>query len=303
MFNVKKEEHGETVTANPGDSARASEEAAHARQAAKEFYSRPRRGLAALADSENDWAGLWKRIAANFVDSLILYIPLTITVVMGTALAGDSVAGLVISLFLFPLVIFVLYHGLLTGGSSVATPGRRVAGIAIVAADSGQPLSYGRSLVRATASFISYWLVFPNLIVAITKKKQSVSDMIVGSTVVSYRPANVAVVAVICVFVVIFLGGILAAIAIPAYQDYVVRARTVEAQGDLRQFAALVEEQWRATGRPPDSLSGLGHSPASRLATFSITPEGVLVAEIPTGSAKAVIGLRPSYSKATDTLQ
>lgn len=290
--------------ASPGESQAAGEALSQARSAARDFYSRPRAELAAVANAESDWGGFWRRFAAYFIDSLILYVPLTLVMGVGIALAGqgDGALALFLSIFVLPLVIFALYHGLLTGGEMVATPGRMAAGIAVVDARSGRPLGYGRAMARAIASFISYLLVIPNLVVAFTKRKQSVADMMVGSTVVSYRPANGVVIAVICAFVGIFLVGILAAIAIPAYQDYVVRARTLEAQVDLRNFASRVEDEWRKTGRPPRTLDGLGYSPRSKHATFSISPDGVILAELLERRSKALVGLRPSYDKGSDTL-
>jgi type IV pilus assembly protein PilA len=163
-------------------------------------------------------------------------------------------------------------------------------------------LTFGRSIARAVVSFVSYWLIIPNLIVAFTKKKQSVADMVVGSTVVSYRPANGVVLAVVCLFFGIAIIGILAAIAIPQYQDYVVRARATEAHADLRRFAALVEQQWRSTGRAPESLSALGYSPNSKVATFAVMRNGFVTAELPIGASKASLWLRPSYDKGTDTM-
>lgn len=268
----------------------------------KEYYKRPRVELAQAANGEGEWAGFWYRLAAGVLDGMILYIPTFLLFGFGLALAGKSEAAQLLSLF-FPAFVVILYHGLLTGGSHVATPGRMAAGIAIVDASTGRPLSYARSMARAVASTICYLLIIPNLFVLFTRKKQSAADMMVGSTVVRYRPGYSIVVAVVAALFAIFMVGILAAIAIPQYQDYVVRAKVAEARVDLKALSVLVENHWRRSGRPPDSLAVLSFTPTSRSAKYSITPQGVLVAEALGGPVGAGIALQPIYDKNTDTLQ
>ena len=74
--------------------------------------------------------------------------------------------------------------------------------------------------------------------------------------------------------VVIAVIGILAAIAIPAYQDYVVRARMSEARDDLQRLSTVVEREWRKTGTPPASLDGLDFAQRSQSSTYEIARNG-----------------------------
>lgn len=88
--------------------------------------------------------------------------------------------------------------------------------------------------------------------------------------------------------VVIAIVGILAAVALPAYQGYILRTKVRTAQSDLQALAVVVESYRQRTLKfPPSSmsaplveeddahesltLSGLGFHPASASSDFSFT--------------------------------
>jgi type IV pilus assembly protein PilA len=58
--------------------------------------------------------------------------------------------------------------------------------------------------------------------------------------------------------IVIAIVGILAAIALPAYQDYTVRARMSEAMAKLAEGKTSVSEFYAATGNLPTTLAQAG---------------------------------------------
>jgi hypothetical protein len=66
---------------------------------------------------------------------------------------------------------------------------------------------------------------------------------------------------VVVVFVFIAVIGILAAVAIPAYQDYTKRAKVMEGVMHGRATATAVLEHWRATKGIPPSADGLPGAP------------------------------------------
>jgi type IV pilus assembly protein PilA len=79
--------------------------------------------------------------------------------------------------------------------------------------------------------------------------------------------------------IVVAIIGILAAIALPAYQDYTIRAKLSEAPIALAGYKLEIEEYLQTNGEAPQSLEDLS-SVASGAAPVSITAsnlEGVLV--------------------------
>jgi type IV pilus assembly protein PilA len=65
--------------------------------------------------------------------------------------------------------------------------------------------------------------------------------------------AIAAIVGAVVVVVGIFLIGMLAAIALPAYQDYVVKSRVVQAYSMALQHQNTIDEQHAASGACPDN--------------------------------------------------
>jgi len=81
------------------------------------------------------------------------------------------------------------------------------------------------------------------------------------------------------VFVVISLIGILAAIALPAYQDYTVRAKVSEGVLAARSASRLVEQSYLKNGQIPPDLLSAGYSPAPSRVVLSVelNPENAVV--------------------------
>lgn len=70
------------------------------------------------------------------------------------------------------------------------------------------------------------------------------------------------VVVVVSLFLMLFIGGILAAIAIPAYQDYTKRAKVAEALWWGRTTVNAVVDNYRVTRNVPRNLADLPGAPA-----------------------------------------
>lgn len=64
--------------------------------------------------------------------------------------------------------------------------------------------------------------------------------------------------------IVIAIVGILAAIALPAYQDYIVRSKVAEAMTVLAEAKTTVAEYVAANGRYPSSATSFGLNTADR---------------------------------------
>jgi uncharacterized RDD family membrane protein YckC/type II secretory pathway pseudopilin PulG len=275
------------------------------RQAAEAFYKRPRPELAQAAFNAADWAGFWRRFAANWVDSILLYVPVMIVfaAAIGVAVATESEGGAgVVSAYVAAFITAVVYHGLFIGSKLIASPGRMAVGIAVVDSRTAEPIGIGRGVLRSLVSLLSYLLILPNLVMLFTRRKQSVADLLAGTVVVKYKPGSAGiVVAVIAVIVAIAVIGILAAIAIPQYQDYVVRARLAEVKQDLNAYSELVEEHVRATTSMPESLQALQYTPRQKTVKYSISKNGSLVAELSEGGrVTGRLALRSEYSRETN---
>ncbi len=67
--------------------------------------------------------------------------------------------------------------------------------------------------------------------------------------------------------IVIAIVGILAAIALPAYQDYTIRARISEPMAYMSEVKASVAEYYSALGDVPDSATkaGVGNAPDTEI--------------------------------------
>jgi len=76
-------------------------------------------------------------------------------------------------------------------------------------------------------------------------------------------PNTVGVIVLACILPFVFIVGILAAIAIPAYQDYTIRAQVSEGLNLAAAPKAAVAETFRRTGAAPGDRLGAGLSAAA----------------------------------------
>lgn len=180
------------------------------------------------------YAGFWRRAAASFLDSIILIVP--------AAIINIAFAQSVLAAFLLNVAVGVAYYAGCHSSARQATPGKMVFGIKVTTLD-GERIGIGRGVGRYFATWLSGLILgIGFLMAAFTQKKQALHDMIAGTLVVNRKaepadvtegggtmPLTAGVMAMIAFFLVVpFFGGIFAAIAIPAYQDYTVRAKIAE---------------------------------------------------------------------------
>ncbi len=174
-------------------------------------------------------AGFWRRCAAYLIDNLVLFVPSVILMLI-------PILGI--------LIYFLgrwLYFALMESSPTQATLGKRVMGI-IATDGKGQRLSFGQASGRYFAGAISYITLYIGYALAgWTARKQALHDLIADTCVVfatvqpgeplpTVRPAmpwygwaaNFLLLAVVPV-------SILAAIALPAYNDYLVRSKVANA--------------------------------------------------------------------------
>jgi Tfp pilus assembly major pilin PilA len=146
----------------------------------------------------------------------------------------------------------------LESSSLQATVGKLALGIKVTDMQ-GERISFGRALGRAVCRIISNFTFFIGYVVAaFTARRQTLHDMIASTLVVRKRfePEAVAsagpapsggvgiVIAVVGVFFVIMMMGMMAAIAIPAYQDYTIRSQVTEGLNAAAAYKAAVAEAY-----------------------------------------------------------
>ncbi len=86
--------------------------------------------------------------------------------------------------------------------------------------------------------------------------------------------------------VVIAVIGILAAIAWPNYQDYLIKSRRAQAQSDMLKIQ-LGLEKWRANNSTyTATLSDIGFTDSNDYYNYAVT--GALVSDPPTGSVYVI---------------
>lgn len=141
------------------------------------------------------YAGFWRRVAASIIDSfLISMVTLPIVIPLGLAAGvfstGHEQAGWVASLLLqvvvqvLSLLLTVTYFSAFHASRLMASPGKLAVGIKVVRSD-GQRLTVGRSIGRSFAYYLSFLTLYVGtLMVAFTRRKQGLHDLICDTLVV-----------------------------------------------------------------------------------------------------------------------
>lgn len=236
------------------------------------------------------YAGFWRRVAAVVVDNLVLIIPLVIAAYLVHAVLG--------------LALVLLYGAYYESSEKRATLGKMACGI-FVTGVGGERIGFGRALGRQALKLLGNvlsvvtWLIF-FLPAMFTRRRQGLHDMAV-STVVRRDPGkgipDVAVAIVGGFIPVLFVVGMLAAIGIPAYSDYLSRARIGGVLAEARSYQSAVERYYAANQKLPAGLQDIGMPmPASPgVKSFSLR-DGRIVVE-PAGMATmGVLILTPKVS-------
>ncbi|MBS0193612.1 MAG: RDD family protein [Proteobacteria bacterium] len=223
------------------------------------------------------YAGFMRRFAALFIDGLILAIPIIVIAVvaggvLGVAMKDSDPATLQavgqLTGFVIAIAIKALYFALMESSAQQATFGKRALGIKVTDEQGGR-LSFGRALARYFASALSYATLYIGFLMAgFTDRKRALHDMIAGTLVVdrwAYTDhperqqfnTSGCLIACVVVFCLAIPGiAILAAIAIPAYQDYVIRSQVSEGTALAEGSKTAVAEFYSNTGHfPPDNAS------------------------------------------------
>ncbi len=219
------------------------------------------------------YAGFWQRCAALFIDgfivgaaTLLLFGILAVLMAVSGGANVGAMIGLLVLFYLAGFVISAAYFTLMEAGERGATYGKRALNIRVTDTE-GNRISTGRALGRWFGHWITNCTFYIGyLIQPFTEKKQALHDIISSTVVVETDHKNrgaglaIAIVIGLLLFAVI---GILAAIAIPAYQSYTSKARMVSVYKVADQATQAVANFYVTHQQAPVSLLEAGYRDAA----------------------------------------
>jgi uncharacterized RDD family membrane protein YckC/Tfp pilus assembly major pilin PilA len=241
---------------------------------------------AAAATDETVHAGFWLRVAAVLVDCFVLgagYMVLMVVasiasfgMLLGTedpARAENAPWAYLLPWWVAWMALPWLYAALFESSARQATPGKLALRIKVTDLE-GRRISFA----RATGRYFAEWLTgltfgIGYVMAAFTQKRQALHDLIAGTLVVAAnaeparisgappaKPMGAPAIAGL-VLLVVFVGlapiGILAAIAIPAYQDYTARSQVSEGLMIAHDYKGAVQAAFESSGQWPADLTAL----------------------------------------------
>lgn len=229
-------------------------------------------------------AGFWRRSAAYLIDGLIVFVPAFI--LMFIPILG------VIAYF----VGYWLYFALQESSGAQATLGKRAMGL-IVTDGNGQRLGFGQATGRFFAAAISHITFYIGYMLAgWTTRKQGLHDLIADTCVVfnTVRPGQELPTVrppmpwygwvVNGLLLAVFPLSILAAIALPAYNDYIVRAKVAEAFIEASVAKMEVVESVMADQGCPEGLRNSSSPLVDSIRIGGSAPECVITLTFASGS-------------------
>lgn len=227
--------------------------------------------------AEFAFAGFWKRLLAYIFDALIFTTAFGLIIyLLGNSSGSSSMTdfGKIAGFYFLYYPAWWLYFSMMESSSLEGTLGKKIMGIKVSDLN-GQPLTFGKATARHFSAFITQLTFSIGYIMSgFTARKQALHDIIAGTLVVNKRygtnqiqvaSANPGtgmsaggIVGIILLVLIIPVGGILAAIAIPAYQDYTIRAKIVQSITETQFIKKSITDHAAKTGYWPNTLEKTG---------------------------------------------
>lgn len=256
-------------------------------------------------------AGFWLRFVAYFIDgfiisavAVVLFVVLFIALVLPQIHAGahDRVGPMVGALVAFEVAVLIgawLYFALCESSHLQATPGKLALGLRVTDLR-GHRIGFGRATGRFFGKLVSGFIFdIGYMLAGWTPRKQALHDLMAGCCVVrrdglatfeqhGFEPGAPAVpragmpgwaialiVAGVCFFMLL-PAAILAAIAVPAYQNYLIRTQVAEGQALADRAKMAVDGYVARTGRVPPNNGAAGLSAPSSIRGSYVTDVAVV---------------------------
>jgi len=233
------------------------------------------------------YAGFWLRVAACLVDSVILmavYFIIMFAMAFSLLVQGPEPElaksmGFAFGFWLVYVTIPWLYVALMESSSKQATLGKMACGIKVTDL-AGNRISFGRATGRHFAEWITgFTFLVGYVMAAFTQRRQTLHDMIASTVVVPRQASPSAVagsapgqrlpgwaIAAIVIAGMLFPVGMIAAIAIPAYQDFTIRTQVTEGLKLAADYKSAVLEHLDQTGDWPGDVGATGYEDWARKA-------------------------------------
>ncbi len=245
-------------------------------------YAAPRAAAPAAAVQTADiFAGFWLRLIATILDGIIVNIVFwVISFALISAIASGGNASAVgaasVGLYIFSIVGNWLYWALMESSSKQATLGKMALGLKVVD-EQGERIGFGRATGRYFGKLLSSLIIGVGFLMAAwTRKRQALHDLMASCLVVRNSAgteqiaagveappvtglAILGVIAAAFFVIAIPVIGILAAIAIPQYQDYNAKAKISAVMLSAEGAKSAVERYVAANnGSLPETLAAAG---------------------------------------------
>lgn len=253
-----------------GERLRAASPAANPHRYSDNFYASPSASVMTVAKSDFDYASFWTRLAAYLIDRVILIVimigivAVTSMIIAGLGLGGTTKGGAdagaliivlaaAIAFIAMPAAYFVYFEQSQSG----MTPGKRLFGIRVADLD-GDRISIGASFLRNLVAAISgAFYCVGHVVAAFTERHQALHDLAAKTIVIHVtepsrdasggqrRRSGAGVGAIVVVLIAFFMipvFAIMAAIALPAYQDYTIRAKVAGVVADTAALRSEVQD-------------------------------------------------------------
>lgn len=230
-------------------------------------------GGALVTPFVSPYAGFWLRLVAWVID-LVVMLLLTGGVYLIAELAGapGSASGGTVALVTWGALVAACV--VMEASPLQATPGKLALQLKITDLD-GHRLGIGRTLARVVGKVVFVLTLGIGYVLAgATARRQALHDKLAGALVVrrSATPERLAEFPVAphvspwlpivgTVVVLVPIVGMVAAIAIPAYQDYTSRSQVAEGLRLAGETKALVAESYAERRAWPADLQALSGSP------------------------------------------
>jgi uncharacterized RDD family membrane protein YckC len=238
------------------------DEPAGAEAADESPYRPPLAAVEDRDDSDVRYAGFWVRYSANVLDSIIL---VAFALVLGFALGllTSSLGMGALSAewigFAITLVLTWLYIVLGESSPASATWGKRAFHLQVLGADHFDRISFLRATGRLLGRYLSTLLfMIGYLIQPFNARRRALHDFLSGTVVVVQRQYSRLLIALMLVLSLVLPAGIIVAVAVPAYQQYVVRAKVSTALRQVTPATVAIQRYLAAQGRSPASLDEAG---------------------------------------------